>query len=43
MTPQDFDVDAEEVPLFELDVASVPLPDDGVGTGDLLAELDESE
>jgi hypothetical protein len=41
MTRQDYDVNAPPTPLFELTPASVPAPDDGHGTGDLLELLDD--
>jgi hypothetical protein len=40
MSRADYDTDAAPAPLFTLEPSSVPAPDDGCGTGDLLAELD---
>lgn len=42
MTPDDFGTDTPPAPLFDLEPANVPHPDDGCGTGDLFASEEEA-
>lgn len=43
MTRGDFTTDDAPATLFELEPGNVPPPDDGCGTGDLFAMLDDAE